>query len=64
MYHVNLEPFAHVVHGVKQVGQSAKNDHPLNIAQSIQYLSPQVSYISIKTFFSMIMRIEADFCLA
>jgi len=40
VYHVNLKPFAHVVHCIKQVGQPAKNDHPLNIAQSIQYLSP------------------------
>jgi hypothetical protein len=54
-----------VAHGAKQVGQPAKSDHPLNIAQSIQYLRPQLYYTSIKMFFLMlIMRIEGDFCLA
>jgi len=39
-----------MAHGVKQVGQQAKNDNSLNIVQSIQHLSPQICNISIKTF--------------
>jgi len=48
VYHVNLKPFAHVAHSVKQVDQHVKKDRPLNIGQSVQYLSQQVCYISIK----------------